>query len=258
MIRSERETEDPQRGLAALTDFHTHILPGIDDGSRDLQMTEEMLREEKRQGVRTVIATPHFYAGRMSMDRFLERRAEALERTEQRRQASDEPLPEILAGAEVYYFQGMGAAEGIERLCIGETRTILVELPFGQWNREILKDVEELIYRQGLRVVLAHVERYIFLQRDRTVWDRIMALPLTPQINAESFLRKRGLFHPDRERKFCMKFLAEHPGTVIGSDCHNMKDRPPNLKRAEEEIGPVLGRETLRRTQDEAGRLLTV
>lgn len=241
-----------------MIDFHTHILPGIDDGSRDLRMTEEMLREERRQGVSTVIATPHFYAGQMSMSSFLERRAEALEKTEQRRRASDELLPEIQAGAEVYYFQGMGEAKGIKRLCIGGSRTILVELPFGQWTREILKDVEELIFRQGLRVVLAHVERYFSLQRDRNAWDRIMALPLTPQINAESFLRRRGLFHPDRERKFSLRFLAEHPGTVIGSDCHNMKDRPPNLAKGREEITTALGAEAFRKAEVEAGKLLEI
>ena len=239
-----------------MIDFHTHLLPGIDDGSRDIQTTEEMLREEQRQGVKTVLATPHFYASRMSVESFLERRAEALEKTERTRQEADGPLPEIIPGAEVQYFQGIGEAKGIEQLCIGKTRTILVELPFRPWDREILQDTERLIRRQGLQVVLAHIERYTALQRDRSVWNRMMALPLTPQINAGSFLRRGGLFHTESVRKFSMRFLAEHPETVIGSDCHNMEDRRPDMEKARAEISKVLGTEALRKTEEASERLI--
>lgn len=238
-------------------DFHTHLLPGIDDGSRDLRMTEEMLREEKRQGVTTVIATPHFYPGRASMNRFLKKRTEVLRQTEWIRQVLEDPLPEIIPGAEVHYFPGMGDSKGIDRLCIGETGTILIEMPFRQWDRDMLQDISGLIFRQELNVVLAHVERYIRFQKDRSIWDRMMALPLTLQINAESLIRRRGLLHPDRERKFCLKLLEEHPETVIGSDCHNMKERPPNLRKAEEEIAAALGAEALRRMEAQARKLLT-
>lgn len=240
-----------------MIDFHTHILPGIDDGSRDIRTTAEMLREEKRQGVETVIATPHFYAGRMTMDGFLRRRTEAMERTELLRREAEEALPEILAGAEVFYFQGMGGSEGMARLCIGETETILIEMPFEQWTGETVRDLEGLIVRQKLNVVLAHVERYPAFQRDRRIWDRVMALPVTPQINAGSFLRRGGLFHTDRVRKFCMRFLAGHPATVLGSDCHDMKGRAPNLAQGEAEIGATLGAEALREIRAEAERLLT-
>lgn len=217
----------------------------MDDGSRDVAMTEAMLREEKRQGVDLVIATPHFYANQMSIDGFLDRRAEALDRTERLRDAADAPLPAVVAGAEVYYFQGIGHAAAIPSLCVGETRTLLLELPFAQWDHEVLRDTEALIKRQGLRVVLAHVERYCDIQRDRRVWDRVMALPLTPQVNAESFLKPKGLFHSDRRRRFCMDLLKEHPRLIVGSDCHNLGNRPPNLAAAMEEIARTLGAEAL-------------
>ncbi len=240
-----------------MIDFHTHILPGIDDGSQDIRTTGEMLREEKRQGTELVIATPHFYASRMAMETFLRRRTEAMTMTERLRREADELLPEILPGAEVYYFPGMGESEGIDRLCIGETRTILVELPFEQWDEGVLKDMKGLIQRQRLNVVLAHIERYPMLQRDRRIWDRVTALPLTPQINTGSFVRRGGLFHTDRVRKFCLRFLAEHHETIIGSDCHNMQGRPPNLAQGETEIKAALGVEVIRKIEATAGRLLT-
>ena len=128
-----------------LVDFHTHILPGIDDGSQDESMTRDMLFEEKRQGVVDIVATPHFYANQMSVDGFLENRSAALEKTEQIRREADEPLPSIITGAEVYYFSGIGCAEEIPRLCIGDTRVLLLEMPFEQWTDDVLRDVKDLI-----------------------------------------------------------------------------------------------------------------
>ena len=68
-----------------MIDFHTHILPGIDDGSRNIDMTVAMLSEEVSQGVTAVVATPHFYANRTSVAAFLERREKACAFTELRR-----------------------------------------------------------------------------------------------------------------------------------------------------------------------------
>lgn len=228
-----------------MIDFHTHILPGMDDGSRDIRMTEAMLREERRQGVDLIVATPHFYANQMSIERFMSRRDHALQEIEALRRRVEDALPEIIAGAEVYYFQGMGGAEAVRNLCVGDTRTILVELPFEQWNNDVLRDVEALIDKQGLNVVLAHVERYYGFQKDKGIWERVMALPMTPQINAGSFIRKGGLFHSDKKRKFCLRFLSEHPRTIIGSDCHNMETRAPNVQRARREIEAALGTKAL-------------
>ena len=208
-------------------------------------MTEAMLREEARQGVTLVAATPHFYANQMSIEGFLEQRAEALEQTERLRREADAPLPALAAGAEVYYFRGMGQAREISRLCVSETKTILVELPFVQWDEGIFQDIAALAEKQKLNVVLAHVERYIGFQKDMRVWNRLLTLPLTPQINAGSFLKPGGFFRSDRKRKFCLDFLKTHPRLIVGSDCHNMAGRAPNLGAAREAITAALGAEAL-------------
>lgn len=230
-----------------MIDFHTHILPGIDDGSRDIDMTEAMLREEQRQGVTLVVATPHFYANRMSIESFLQRRAAALEKTRKLRERSQAPLPELIAGAEVYYFRNIGKADAVSRLRVGDTGVLLLEMPFEQWDEDVLRDVEQLVEVPGQKVVLAHVERYIGFQRDKDIWNRVMALPITPQINAGSFVKKGGFLHPDRKRKFCIDFLSKRPEIMLGSDCHNMEGRAPNLERGRAEIEKALGRGALER-----------
>ena len=232
-----------------MTDFHTHILPGIDDGARDIEMTEAMLRAEAEQGVTHVFATPHFYAHRRSVQRFLERREGALAITREliaRRRAEGESFPEITAGAEVYYFSGIGRAEQLPGLCMEGRDILLLEMPFCQWDSSMYRDVRDILDRRQLRIVLAHVERYHGLQKDRSVWDRIMDLPLTIQINAESFIGggSHGLFGGMRDRriaKWCLQMMADYENIIIGTDCHNMKDRAPDLAGAREEIEKRLG-----------------
>ena len=63
-----------------MIDFHSHVLPGIDDGSRDTDMSLAMLRMEQEQNVQAVVATPHFYAEQDSVKSFLKRRSHSMER----------------------------------------------------------------------------------------------------------------------------------------------------------------------------------
>ena len=152
-----------------MIDFHTHILPGIDDGSRDIDMTIAMLEAERDMGVTHIYATPHFYAHRKSVSTFLSRRDNALSKVRQILSKRPE-LPTITEGAEVYYFTGIGRAEHLPELCIAGTDILLLEMPFAQWTDDMARAVEDIIRKRGLRVVLAHVERYERLQKDSSAW----------------------------------------------------------------------------------------
>lgn len=229
-----------------MIDFHTHILPGIDDGSRDIRMTEQMLEKEAAMGVTHIYATPHFYAHRANVTRFLEKREKSLQKVKELLETRD-GLPAVSVGAEVYYFAGMGKAEHTPQLCVEGTDVLLVEMPFEQWTDQVYRDVTELVMKRRLRVVLAHVERYIGMQKDREIWDSVMELPLTIQMNAGSFL-KFGL-----TRRFCMNLLKEREGKVIiGSDCHNLTSRPPNVAQAMEYIRSKTDADTFRNVEETA------
>ena len=233
-----------------MIDFHTHILPGIDDGSRNIEMTEAMLEEEARQGVDGICATPHFYAHRMSFDKFLENRKHAAAVTAELLDRRPE-LPKIYTGAEVYYFQGMGRAERVSELCVTGTKTILVEMPFAQWDDQVFDDIHDLISKQRLTVVIAHIERYYEFQKDKSVWEDVFDLPLTRQINAGSFLN--GWLRT----RFPLKVVKSHPSTLIGTDCHNMDKRKPNLLEARNVIIKKVGQEALDESDARLKMLLT-
>lgn len=220
-----------------MIDFHTHILPGIDDGSKDIEMTREMLLMERSMGTDLIIATPHFYAHRKRISEFLTKREKRFEEVKDLIK-TDPDLPEVRVGAEVYYFTGIGRAEQIKELCIEGTDIILLELPFRPWDKEIIEDIRELRYRQHLRVVLAHVERYKELQKDKHLYDEILDQADLIQINAGSFTE--GLF----KRNFALKLLKSGRPAIIGSDCHNTTTRKPNLDEGFEVIGKKAGADT--------------
>ena len=221
-----------------MVDFHTHVLPGIDDGSSDIAMTERMLERETQQGVTHVYATPHFYAHRRSVQSFLDRREGALAKVRELL-ARREDLPKISVGAEVYYFGGMGRAEQLPELCIEGTDLLLLEMPFTQWTSDMVKDVRDIRKKQGLRIILAHVERYEGLQKHRSAWEEILSMPVTIQMNSGSFIASGFRKHT---QKFCLSMLNDYEDCIIGTDCHNLTDRAPNITEARKVIEKKAGR----------------
>lgn len=204
-----------------LIDFHTHILPEIDDGSRNVEMSLNMLAAQREQQVDEIVATPHFYAQKDSVEEFLLRRQRSYEKLKTK-MAETNLDQKLHLAAEVYYFQGIGSAGMIPKLCVEGTQTLLLEMPFAQWNSAVYADVEKLVQRQKLKVVIAHIERYYAFQKKKEIWNAVMELPLYRQMNAGVFLNWKK-----RHKAFQ---LAKEAGTIIlGSDCHNMDTRHPNL-----------------------------
>lgn len=101
-----------------LTEYHCHILPGIDDGSDSVETSLQMVEMMKAQGVERICATPHFYAHReKSVDDYLQKRQAAFEQIQGQTAVTD-----IHLGAEVAIEHGISELSGIEKLAIIGTR----------------------------------------------------------------------------------------------------------------------------------------
>jgi len=200
-----------------MIDFHTHILPGIDDGSRDVEESLAMLREEARQGVQGVVLTPHFYAGEQSIERFLRHRYRAWRQLQPHLDAS---LPPVCLGAEVQYFEGICQVEGLSSLCLNAGTLLLVEMPFSRWTQRTVSDILELHSRPNMKVVLAHIDRYLGMQ-PAAMWQKLQDSGVLMQVNT-------SFFSSWRTRKKALRMLAEGRIHFIGSDCHSMKSRVPD------------------------------
>lgn len=207
-----------------IVDFHTHILPGVDDGSSSLAQSIAMLEAEAAQGIHRVIATPHFYARYDDPREFLQKREWAEQELRQALKERPE-LPEVLVGAEVFYFPGMSDSEILPQLTIGGRSCILIEMPASPWNPSVYRELEQIYEKQKLIPVVAHVERYIRLFRDYGIPERLAQMPVMVQANAAFFLHPAG-------RKKALHMLKKDQIQLLGSDCHNMHERAPDLGEA--------------------------
>ena len=208
-----------------MIDVHCHILPGIDDGSRNTEESKALISEEMNQGINTIIFTPHFYAQRDSVGHFLEKRANSFSRLQSAVQFDKIGLKPHL-GAEVYYFGGIGKAEMVPELCVTGTDILLLEMPFGQWTKAVYEDVEQLVKKRKLTVILAHVERYFQFQKDSSVMEQV-----------------------------CLSLLSEDRDILLGTDAHNMVSRKPNMEAGRAVVREALGAERLDRIDALGSRL---
>jgi len=225
--------------MSNIVDFHTHILPEIDDGSSGLSESIAMLRKQAEQGIAHVIATPHFYAKYDSPERFLRRRdlAEARLREEM---SKYDGLPKLSVGAEVYYFSGISDSDSIQELTFSGGQCILIEMPTPPWTEQMYRELEGIWSKKGLIPIVAHVDRYISPFRTHHIPERLSKLPVLVQANAEFFLRKATA-------GMAVRMLRDGRIHLLGSDCHDLSERPPELGQAIGMIQKRLGQSAVER-----------
>lgn len=222
-----------------VVDFHSHILPGIDDGSGSVEESVALLRLEAEQGIGRVIATPHFYPQHDTPEHFLEKRRESMSALSTAISQLD-GMPQIVMGAEVYFFRGMSSSDQLRRLTIGGKNCILVEMPPAPWTEDMYRELEQIWVQQGLVPVIAHIDRYIRPFGTQKMLRRLAELPVLIQANAAFFQNKRTA-------RMALQMLKMDQIHLLGSDCHNLMTRKPNLDAALQKICSKLGESAIQR-----------
>lgn len=199
-----------------LTDYHCHVLPGIDDGAETPEISEKMLDLMRLQGVGRIVLTPHFYPHReSSVEDFLRKRADAFAKISHRTEF------EFHLGAEIAIERGFSEISEIERLAIEGTNLMLLELPFSGYGRWVPDEIHNLTCGTHLVPVLAHIHRYIGIYTKSQI-DEILSSDAVFQVNTEAFANFR-------ERRFVRKLIRSGAKVVFGSDAHNLADRKPDF-----------------------------
>ena len=188
-----------------IVDFHSHILPCADHGSSSVAMSLKQLKLASEAGVKRIIATPHFYPHKHTLDRFLERRDEC---ARELYEACNGELPEVKIGAEVLLCDGLDKFPGLEKLCLCGTNYILIELPFADFRNEYCDTVEKIM-KLGFKVVLAHVDRYSKDNIEQLIDIGVDKL----QVNADSLDK---MFKP----KHVLDWAKNGYVVALGSDIH--------------------------------------
>ncbi len=207
-------------------DIHTHILPGVDDGSEDLEESAAMLKMAYDEGIMHIIATPHFEVGNR-VNASKEVLEAALAKVREKAKEIDENMT-ISLGNELLDAPGMSdALKKGKALTIGGTRYILVEfLPSDKYDK-IYTSMRNYI-ADGYIPVMAHMERYGCLEKNYDRLDELVKLGVYMQMNTESIIG--GLFN--RKAAYHRKLIKEGYISFLGSDCHGSENRIPVMQSA--------------------------
>ncbi len=204
-----------------MIDFHTHILPSIDDGSENIEQSVKMLKIIKEQNVDGIVATPHFDLSCESVSSFIKKRNDALMKI-----PLSDTFPQIFMGAEVLYNSDyLYKVDDLDELCIGNSRYMLIECPAQPWGVSFRDCILKLIYERDIIPIIAHVERYSFLGNNMNVLLSLIKHGVLMQMNSEFIIDKRT-------RRIAFKMINNGSVQLLGSDCHNTDTRPPNLNEA--------------------------
>lgn len=216
-----------------MIDFHSHMLPGIDDGAKDVDTSLKMLTISKKSGVETAILTPHCHPrSQEHIDRFLHRRKSSLDILSPLIQEQEESLPKIVPASEIRIYAGLHKYTNLEKLCIGDTNYILLEMPYEPWREYAFEEIYQLM-RLGFRPIMAHLDR--FLDQEH-LFGEIFSLGALVQMNTSAFI-------DSKDRRKMVKFFDTGHIHVIGSDAHNLSDRMPNMAFAYEIISKKFGKQ---------------
>jgi protein-tyrosine phosphatase len=206
-----------------MIDIHCHILPGVDDGALDMTMAVGMARLAWEDGIRTVVATPHFNHV-FKVDSGTVRRKVAELRAELNR--LDIPLT-ILPGNELRLENSGFIYEAIEQdsFCYlaDNKRFVLLEQSWEKYNPETPVVVERL-RKQGTKVILPHPERHFFFRQHPQWLDELIGLGVWTQVSVDSLIGNNGA----EVQKFALELADKGHAHTLATDAHNLK-RKPNL-----------------------------
>jgi len=222
-----------------ITDIHTHVLPGLDDGPENLEESLNLLKHMSESGVDRVICTshyksPHFDVSQEAMDTKYQ---VVMETTTTERDLAH--FPNLSLGAEVRISnQIVGDIQHNTIPTLGNTRYVLVELSGTEKPENAMRFFHELRVRNH-QLILAHPERIVALQRNSDLAEELYALGVLFQLTANCFLKAGKSEHP--AQSLAWSWLESGMAALIASDSHNTHSRPPVLVQAYERIAERCG-----------------
>ena len=194
------------------TDIHSHLIPGIDDGSPDMETTINLIREMQKLGFSKVITSPHVISDLYKNSSEIILKGLATVRAELQSQNIN---MEIDAVAEYYIDYDFEKKIGKEKFLTFGVNYLLVELSFVEAPRNLFEIIFKL-QLEGYKVVLAHPERYNYLQvKD---YEDLVNRGVMLQINWLSLI---GYYSKPIKNK-TEDLIAKNMVSFIGTDCHNM------------------------------------
>ena len=227
--------------MKGLYDIHCHILPGVDDGARNMEESLWMLNKEYQEGVRHVILTPHFrydmFEPHMNIvtRQFMQLRRAAMN-------IGDEGM-RLYLGCELH--SSMDMVECLKkgrRLTLAGSRYVLVEFSNGDEKNYIEERVRSLLMN-GFIPIIAHVERYQCLHKQKARLEEFQEQGVLFQVNYNSIKKNKWLFQQG--------FVD-----LLSTDCHNEEERAPKIQENLKDLNTCCDRTQIERILRETPDLI--
>ena len=216
-----------------LYDIHCHILPGVDDGAKNMDIALALIEKEIEAGVETIILTPHFRKEMFEPD------------MEDIWNAYDELLYEtryknirLYLGCE--FHANMEMVETLDndlRPTLADSRYVLTEFAHNS-TRAFMKERADALLMSGYRPIIAHIARYRATRKDFDLIEDLIEMGCEVQVNADAIIGRDGL----GAQRFCKKLMQEDMLHYVGSDTHNLRGRAPHLGECCEYLKKHMGR----------------
>ena len=215
-------------------------------GTSHQNLKQILLKLEKSHGIKTVIATPHFYPHSDNLEDYIEKTRTAF--LELKNNIAGTDLPNIYLGCEILYYSGISKVSSLESFTINNSNYMLLELNPYIVNKTLFSELLYLREERGIIPIIAHVERYYKSHSYKKLLEFIKENNILTQINATSFFAKR--YNNVLEKLFSSDIV-----TYIATDSHSLEKRPPLMRRALEIISAKYGDETKSKLIENANNL---
>ena len=222
-----------------MIDIHTHILPGIDDGAKDLTESLALLKLAENDGITHMVATPHIHVGRFNNAAAqIQNDLESL-----KREAHKEGINvKLAAAAEVRLDIELMAMVMANKLPfigkIADKNVLLLELPHSHMPQGYDKFIQWLA-KQNIRVIIPHPERNRDIQSNLYYIQHLNQLGCDFQLTASSIEGEWG----ESAQTIALQMLQDGLVNYVASDAHSVKRRPPILSQARKTVAQLLGEE---------------
>ena len=219
-----------------MIDFHAHILPGVDDGAKDVEESKLMIQEAKYYGFNKIISTSHYAVDCYEVPEY--KRKELLEDLKHTKDA-----PELYLGSEIFItFNIVNLLEEFKASTINGTNYILFELPLRR-HFPNLKDILYKLKEKDYKLILAHPERYLEVQNDYNFLNELQDIGVLFQCNYGSFTGFYGL----KAKSVAKKMLSNSMISFMGTDAHRTGIVSTQVPKALKKMSKIADSEYLER-----------
>ncbi len=229
-----------------MIDFHSHILPNVDDGSKTYEETISLLKEAKNVGFDKVISTSHYAQDCFEVPEY--KRKGIIDELNE-----EEDLPQVFLGSEIFLtFNILELLQEYKASTINKTNYVLFELPLRQHFIN-LKTIINKLKEENYRLILAHPERYLVVQKDFKLLYELQEMGVLFQSNYASILGVYGL----GAKLTVKKMLKNHLVSFLGTDVHRANSIYTKVPLAIEKISKIVSDEELENlTTNNANKIL--